>query len=342
MREIEAHKRTDAKLQQAKEVAEAANKAKSRYVVGLSHELRTPLNAILGYARILERDPSIPERRADAVKVVRRSAEHLSGLIDGLLDISKIEAGRFHLDRNEVRFKDFLDQLVDMFRLQANAKSIEFRFVPAQRLPQVVAADENRTRQVLINLLSNAIKFTDGGHVAFRVSYRNQVARFDVEDSGIGIDACDLGRIFQPFERGRSARAQAAAGTGLGLTISRLLTETMGGEISVKSKPGAGSTFCIKLLLPEVHRPRAAVMMEDAIVGYAGARQTVLVVDDNAVQRGLIRDLLAPVGFNVAVAASGAECLALASERTPNLVLLDISTPDMSGWDVAAALRERT
>ncbi len=130
MNEIEAHKRTDAKLQQAKEVAEAASKAKSRHVVGLSHELRTPLNAILGYAQLLERDPALPTHRVDAVKVVRRSAEHLSGLIDGLLDISKIEAGRFHLDRNEVHTADFLDQIVDMFRLQATAKGIEFRYEP--------------------------------------------------------------------------------------------------------------------------------------------------------------------------------------------------------------------
>ena len=126
MNEIEAHKRTDAKLQKAKEAAEAANKAKSRHVVGLSHELRTPLNAILGYAQLLERDPAIPQPRINALKVVRRSAEHLSGLIDGLLDISKIEAGRFHLSRNEVQLSDFLDEIVAMFRLQASAKGIEF------------------------------------------------------------------------------------------------------------------------------------------------------------------------------------------------------------------------
>src|SRR5258707_7886129 len=149
MNEIEAHKRTDAKLQKAKEAAEAASKAKSRHVVGLSHELRTPLNAILGYSQLLERDPALPPRRIDAVKVVRRSAEHLSGLIEGLLDISKIEAGRFHLDRNEVNIAEFLDQLVDMFRLQAIARGIEFRYLPAKHLPQVVHTDENRLRQIL-------------------------------------------------------------------------------------------------------------------------------------------------------------------------------------------------
>ena len=165
MNEIDAHKRTDAKLQKAKEAAEAANQAKSRHVVGLSHELRTPLNAILGYAQLLERDPTLPSHRVHAVKVVRRSAEHLSGLIDGLLDISKIEAGRFHLERNELHLAEFLDQLVDMFRLQATAKRIGFHYVPPPRLPAVVYSDENRLRQILINLLSNAVKFTDTGHV---------------------------------------------------------------------------------------------------------------------------------------------------------------------------------
>ena len=339
IREIDAHQRTDAKLQKAKEVAEAANNAKSRYLVGLSHELRTPLNAILGYARILERDPAMPPRRTDAVKVVRRSAEHLSGLIDGLLDISKIEAGRFQLDRNEVRINDFLHQLVDMFTLQAQAKGIEFRFASAN-LPDVVATDENRLRQILINLLSNAIKFTDKGYVNFRVNYRSQVARFEIEDTGFGIDTEDMDRIFRPFERARSARAKATGGTGLGLTITRLLTQTMGGELTVRSTPEKGSTFTVRLLLSEVHQPRVAPVVEDAIVGYTGERQCVFVVDDNEVQHGLIYDFLAPLGFDVVLASSGAECLELIKTHKPNLILLDVSMPEMDGWELARRLRQ--
>src|SRR3984893_12760452 len=223
MNEIEAHKRTDAKLQKAKEVAEAASKAKSRHVVGLSHELRTPLNAILGYSQLLERDQAIPRPRINAIKVVRRSAEHLSGLIDGLLDISKIEAGRFHLSRNEVQLSDFLDEIVAMFRLQATAKGIDFHHVRTGRLPAVVQTDENRLRQILINLLSNALKFTDAGQVTLRVRYRSQVAEFEVEDSGIGIRREDLGRIFEPFERAHQPNVKAPIGTGLGLTITRML-----------------------------------------------------------------------------------------------------------------------
>ncbi len=340
MQEIEAHKRTDAKLQEAKEKAEAASKAKSRYVVGLSHELRTPLNAVVGYAQILERDPEIPVRRLDAIRVVRRNAEYLSGLIDGLLDISKIEAGRFHLNRNEVRPREFLDQLVDMFRLQAAAKGIEFRFVMSDQLPGAVYTDENRLRQILINLLSNAIKFTDVGHLTMRVGYRNQVARFEIEDSGIGIHPQDLDRIFQPFERAQRGPAVAKTGTGLGLTITKMLAETMGGEITVRSEVGRGSVFQVKLLLSEVARPRSGPPIERRVRGYDGPRQTILVVDDDHLHRDLVVELLEPLGFKVLTAASGAACLALMEECRPNLILLDISMPEMDGWTVARRLRQ--
>ena len=339
MKEIEAHGRTDAKLQRAKEVAEAANEAKSRHVVGLSHELRTPLNAILGYAQILERDPTMPPRRVDAVKVVRRSAEHLSGLIDGLLDISKIEAGRFQLDRNEVRTKDFLDQLVGMFRLQATARGIEFHFFPPKQMPVAVHTDENRLRQILINLLSNAIKFTDVGHVTLRVNYRSQVATFTIEDSGIGIHADDLSLIFQPFERSRTSRDRKMTGTGLGLTITKLLTEIMGGEIKVKSEVGKGTTFSVRLLLSEVFNPRATSTMEDRVTGYSGAPQTILVVDDDDNQRDLVREMLEPLGFRIVTASSGPECLALTEQHKPNLILLDVAMPEMDGWKVGQQLR---
>ena len=340
MREIEAHKRTDAKLQRAKEVAEAANEAKSRHLVGLSHELRTPLNSILGYAQVLERDPAIPPKRMSAVKVIRHSAEHLSGLIDGLLDISKIEAGRFHLDRAEVRTREFLDQLVGMFQLQATARGIEFHFFPPERLPLAVHTDENRLRQILINLLSNAIKFTDTGSVTLQMSYRNQVAEFIVTDTGIGIHADDLERIFLPFERARGSHERRATGTGLGLTITRLLTEVMGGEIGVASTVGKGSTFRVKLLLPEAFNPRTTSIMEDRVRGYLGTRQSIMVVDDDENHRELVRDLLEPLDFNVITAGTGAECLMLAERHRPNLILLDVAMPDMDGWQVAQRLRK--
>ena len=341
MREIEAHKRTDAKLQKAKEVAEAANLAKSRYVVGISHELRTPLNAILGYAQLLERDPAIPSHRRDAVRVVRRSAEHLSGLIDGLLDISKIEAGRLHLTRDEVRIGEFLDQLVDMFRLQATAKGIDFVYVRPDRLPPVVFTDEKRLRQILINLLSNAIKFTSSGRVALRVSYRNQVAEFEVEDTGIGIPAADHKRIFEPFERGERAGTYSTAGIGLGLTITKLLTEIMGGEIGLTSRPGEGTTFRVRLMLSEVTNPsRLGPIQHRRIVGYAGPRRTILVADDDAAHRDLMHELLVPLGFTVLSAADGIAALDMVRQWDPDVLLLDISMPGLNGWEVVRLVRD--
>ncbi len=341
MREIEAHKRTDAKLQKAKEVAEAANLAKSRYVVGISHELRTPLNAILGYAQLLERDTSIPAHRRDAIRVVRRSSEHLSGLIDGLLDISKIEAGRLHLYRDEVRIRELLDQIVDMFRLQAKARGVAFLHSRSDRLPAVVHTDEKRLRQILINLLSNAIKFTATGHVALRVSYRNQVAEFEIEDTGIGVAPEERERIFEPFERGARGGAFNAIGIGLGLTITKLLTEIMGGEITLKSELDQGSVFKVRLLLSQVQGRDEAAPPERRIAGYAGQARTVLVADDDDAHRDLMCEVLRPLGFIVFTAADGLACLEMAAQTDPDLVLLDVSMPHLTGWEVATALRTR-
>jgi signal transduction histidine kinase/CheY-like chemotaxis protein/purine-cytosine permease-like protein len=338
--EIEAHERTDALLQQAKESAEAANQAKSRYVVGLSHELRTPLNVISGYAQLLEREPAMPRQHAPALGVIKRSADHLSEMISGLLDMAKIEAGRLHLHRDEVDFPAFLAQIVDMFRLQAAARGIEFQFESRGRLPQTISTDANRLRQILINLLTNAIKFTAAGRVVLRVRYRAQVAELTVEDTGIGIAAADLERVFVPFERIAAPVANAARGTGLGLSICRLLTRVMGGDISVQSEPGRGSRFQVKLFLPEIAQPSGLPQPSRPIIGYAGPRRTVMVVDDEPDHRGLIADILAPLGFIVLNAADGPGCLALAAAEPPDLFLLDISMPGMNGWALARALRD--
>ncbi len=339
IQEIDAHKRTDAELQRAKEVAEAANLAKSRYVVGLSHELRSPLNAISGYAQLLEQDLSLPPKPRDQVRVVRRSADHLSGLIDGILDISKIEAGRLYLSRDEVRLSEFLDQLVGMFRLQAAAKGIDFIFKRPKFLPVVVYADEKRLRQVLINLLSNAIKFTQRGSVHFVVHYRSPVAEFEVIDTGPGIQASDLERIFAPFERGALGVAQPHTGTGLGLTISKLLAGVMGGDIQVTSTVGTGSTFRVKILLSEVTNPSRIAPVNAPVAGYHGPRKTILIMDDDPVQRDLLREVLTPLGFILLSAPDGPGCLALAQHCQPDLFLLDISMSGMDGWTVAETLR---
>lgn len=337
--EIDAHKRTDAELQRAKEVAESANLAKSRYVVGLSHELRSPLNAISGYAQLLEQDNSLNTKPRDQVRVVRRSADHLSGLIDGILDISKIEAGRLYLSRDEVRLSEFLDQLVGMFRVQAAEKGIDFVFKRPSVLPVVVYADEKRLRQVLINLLSNALKFTQTGSVQFVVHYRSPVAEFEIIDTGPGIQAGDLERIFAPFERGALGVSQPQTGTGLGLTISRLLAGVMGGDIKVASTVGAGSTFKVKMLLSEVTNPTRIAPVEAPIYGYLGPRKTIMITDDDPTQRDLLREVLTPLGFILLSAPDGAACLALAQHCRPDLFLLDISMAGMDGWTVAETLR---
>ncbi|ENN85457.1 integral membrane sensor hybrid histidine kinase [Rhizobium freirei PRF 81] len=340
LKEIAAHKKTDAALQGAKEAAEAANRAKSRYVVGLSHELRTPLNAVLGYAQILERDETIPPPRQSSLKVIRRSAEHLSGLIDGLLDISKIEAGRLQVYSNEINIQDFLDQIVDMFRPQAQAKELNFIHERAAALPDYVRTDEKRLRQILVNLLSNAIKFTDAGSVRFEVGYRNQVATFTVSDTGRGIAAKDITRIYEPFQRGEADSVRPMPGLGLGLTITQLLTNTLGGEISVTSEKDKGSTFRVRLMLSAVIRPMKPPAQEQRIIGYEGPRRTVVVVDDNEDHRELMREILSPLDFIVLTAAGGPDCLTLIEGIKPDLFLVDISMPGMNGWQLVSRLRE--
>ncbi|MGN7293837.1 hybrid sensor histidine kinase/response regulator [Rhizobium sp. SAFR-030] len=340
LKEIAAHKKTDAALQKAKETAEAANRAKSRYVVGLSHELRTPLNAVMGYAQLLERDETIPVPRQPAIRVIKRSADHLSGLIDGLLDISKIEAGRLQVYSNEINIQDFLDQVVEMFRPQAQAKGLEFVHERARSLPHYVRSDEKRLRQILVNLLSNAIKFTDEGAVRFEVAYRSQVATFTVADTGRGIAESDLGRIYEPFQRGEAENVRPMPGLGLGLTITRLLTNTLGGEISVTSTKGEGSQFRVRLMLSAVDRPITMAPAEKKIVSYTGARRTIVVVDDNEDHRDLMREVLTPLDFVVLTASGGPECLTLIEGVTPDLFLVDILMPGMSGSQLVERLRE--
>ncbi len=337
MAEIRAHKRTDAELQRAKELAEAANEAKSRYMVGMTHELRTPLNAILGYAQLLESDPSLPEHRRPAAQVIRRSSEHFADLIESLLDISKIEANRLEVTRGEVRFRELLDQMAATFRLEAEAKGLEFLYEPGDA-PERVLADERRLRQILMNLLSNAVRYTDRGRVRFAVRYRNDVARFTVEDTGRGVPAEAHERIFRPFERIETPDAPPVRGTGLGLTITRLLTELLGGDLSLESAPGRGSRFEVRLMAPRI-LGAAPERMRRRLYGYRGARRRILVVDDNPEHRALLEDALRPLGFALSLAENGEAALAAARAAAPDIALIDVSMPGMSGWDLASALR---
>jgi signal transduction histidine kinase/FixJ family two-component response regulator len=346
MEEIEAHERTDRALQTAKEEAEAANQAKSRYLTGISHELRSPLNAVLGYAQLLEKDPSMPAHRKEALGVIRRSGEHLADLIEGLLDISKIEAGRLDLHQDQVRIAVLMEQLVHMFRLQAEAKGLSFIYECKDRLPEFVRTDEKRLRQILINLLSNAIKYTDKGSVIFKLRYRSQVAEFTITDTGEGIAPENIERIFRPFERVRRA-GSTATGTGLGLTITRLLSEIMGGDIAVTSVLGSGSTFKASLMLASISKPHPEFITApvQTIYGYKGAVRTLMLVDDEASHRQLMRAMLAPLGFEIIELDNPLLALdrlvqEIDHDNSPDLIMLDVSMPGINGWQLAKQLRE--
>ncbi len=345
MEEISAHERTDKALQEAKEHAEAANLAKSRYLTGISHELRSPLNAILGYAQLLEKAPDMPARRKDAMGVIRRSGEHLADLIEGLLDISKIEAGRLDLHQDQVDIRLLMEQLVHMFTLQADAKGLGFAYECRDHLPDTVRTDEKRLRQILINVLSNAVKYTDSGSISLKLRYRSQVAEFTVSDTGPGIAPENIERIFRPFERVRIP-GSTATGTGLGLTITRLLSDIMGGDISVKSTPGQGSEFKVSLMLSATHVTPVDNSRHpaDAIVGYRGPVKRILVIDDEASHRQLMRAMLMPLGFDVCELGNPLEALAFLErsrqrDDLPDALLLDVSMPGLSGWELVDRLR---
>ena len=340
-REITAHEATDRALQQAKELAEAANQAKSRYLGGISHELRSPLNSILGYAQLLEKDSQLLPGQRNKISLIRRSGDHLADLIEGLLDISRIEAGRLEIRRDEVAIGHLLQELVDMFRLQAESKGVEFIYLPCAHLPDMVATDEKHLRQILINLLSNAVKFTQQGSVTLAVRYRSQVAEFTVSDTGFGIEAAECKRIFQPFERIRKPGLPQMPGTGLGLTISQLLADIMGGEITLSSEPGKGSVFRLSMMLSSLAKSSSRTLPAQQISGLKGAQKTVMVVDDDASHRGLISEILTPLGFVVLEAPDGFSCLESFADAGVDVFLLDISMPGMTGWELLRQLRSR-
>ena len=338
MQEVDSHQRTDELLQKAKQSADQANLAKSRYISAISHELRTPLNSILGYAQILDDDESIPPNRRQAVNVIRRSGDHLLSVIEGTLDIARIESGKMTLESKPFDFPDFLQQIVGMFELQTRHKGLRFHYEPPGETPSVVRADQRRLRQILINVLGNAVKFTVTGTIDFRIEYRHDIATFEVRDTGPGIPPDDLERIFEPFVRGRTAQA---GGSGVGLSIARMLTTLMGGEMTVQSTLGQGSSFRIRLFLPQVHAtPEARELPRINRVGYVGIRRRILVVDNEKVDRDMLQSVLDPLGFQVEQAASGEECLQLLPTFAPHLIFMDLAMPGIDGWETIRRIRE--
>ncbi len=337
-RDITERKRTEKELRKSKEAAEAATRAKSEFLANMSHELRTPLNAIIGYAQLLNRDTGLNPDQHKRVDIIDNSGKHLLTLINDLLDISKVEAGRMELVPNQFCLPDFLRRIAGIIQVQAEKKDIYFIYDTHPDLPQMVYADEQRLRQVLINLLSNGVKFTEAGYVALSTHYSDGVIRFHIEDSGCGIAPQDLDGIFTPFQQvGETADGE---GTGLGLAISRKIVEMMAGTLNVKSKPGEGSVFWFDLDLTEIpgfQAPKAPSPHD--VEGYKGERKTVLVADDTWQNRTLLVDMLSPLGFRLLEARDGAECLEKAFKLKPDVILLDLRMPRVDGFEVARRIR---
>jgi PAS domain S-box-containing protein len=329
-----------AELAVAKEHADAANQAKSDFLAHMSHELRTPLNGILGYAQILKRNKNLDQRQIDGLTVIQRSGEHLLTLIDDILDMAKIEAGRMELNLSEVPLERFIYFITETIRVKATEKGLPFTCEMAPDLPAGVLVDERRLRQVLLNLLSNAIRFTDRGSVRLSVHFMPPARLgFEVQDTGIGIDETRLEAIFRPFEQVSGARHRFG-GTGLGLAISQQLVRLMGGEIHVESRHDTGSTFSFELNVQVVAHPAAVAAPERLVSGYKGPRKTVLVVDDVAENRAVMVDMLAPLGFHIAEAANGSEALEKTRALHPALVMMDVVMPGMDGLEATRRLRQ--
>ncbi|MFP3569628.1 ATP-binding protein [Paraburkholderia sp. SIMBA_030] len=341
MHEIDAHRKTDAALKRATAAAESANQAKSRYVTGLSHELRTPLNSILGYAQLLlQAKHELPQGRLHAIETIHRSGEHLLALVDGLLDVARIEAGKLQLNVTKVSLLDFIAHLTAMLRPQAAEKGLNFNLQTVGRLPRVVKTDGKCMRQILTNLIGNAIRFTPAGTVTLRVSHAWDTLTFEVIDTGPGIPAVEIERLFMPFERGHAAR-ESDHGAGLGLTICRLLTHALGGSLEVDSEVGKGTRFIVKLFAPEAYAVEAVRRDLADIRGYHGQRRTVLLVDDLPEQRAIVVQLLSPLGFHVAEAGSGPEALQWLGTLPADAIIMDISMPEMDGYETSRLIRER-
>jgi signal transduction histidine kinase/DNA-binding response OmpR family regulator len=337
--ELKVQERT-AELLGAKVAAESANQEKSRFLARMSHELRTPLNGILGYAQILKNEADLSRKQADGLTVIQQSGEHLLTLITDILDLAKIEAGKFELLPTPIQLDSFMRTTLAIVQMRADKKRLEVSYEALNILPEAVEVDEKRLRQILLNLLNNAIKFTETGGVTLQVSEgaHGQI-RFAVVDTGVGMTPTQLQHIFNPFEQVGDVKKRAE-GTGLGLAISKQLVESMGGELHVDSELGQGSTFWFELQLSLANMTLTQTsVLHERIIGYEGEQRKILVVDDKVHNRMVFLNILEPLGFQVAMAEDGQEAIDQAQSWQPDLILMDMIMPNVTGFEATQTIR---
>src|SRR4051794_4191510 len=338
-RDVTERKRYEQSLQQA-------NRAKSVFLANMSHEIRTPMNAILGFSQLMLRDQDLTQRQCQYLGTINRSGEHLLALINDILEMSKIEAGRTTLNLSTFDLPVLLNDLEMMFRVRTNEKKVSFSVEMIGAVPQYIVTDINKLRQVFINVLGNAIKFTEQGGIGVRVRADRRGAngpqlRVEIEDTGPGISPDEQVKLFRQFEQTKTGQ-QAGTGTGLGLAISREFVRLMGGAITVNSQVGKGSVFVIPLPLKagEAQAVQAKDMPRQVLrlrPGQATCR--VLIADDIEDNRQLLAQFLAPVGFDVRLATNGAEAVQEFEQWRPQLILMDFRMPVMDGHEAIRRIR---
>lgn len=342
-RDITQLKRAEEKLRVAMHQAEAANRAKSVFLANMSHELRTPLNAVIGFSQLMTRDQTLNQAQRSNLEIINRSGNYLLTLINDVLELSKIEAGRMVLTLHEADPATLLWEVSEMLQIRAEEKGLSL-VVESSNLPAGIMIDAAKLRQVLINLLSNSIKFTRQGGVLLQATGealgdRRVRLHLSVRDTGVGIPKADLQRIFEPFEQANAVSNQT--GTGLGLTISREYVRMMGGELTVESEPGRGSCFSFSI---EVRTIAGAPAQAEAatrgkVLAKAVAQHRILVADDVDMARKLLTNLLEPLGFQILEAANGNEACAAVRDSQPDVVLMDWRMPEMDGLEATRVIR---